>query len=428
MLKKHPRGLFFVFFTEMWERLGFYTLMAILVLYMDKSLGWSDSKKGDYYGIFLALCYFVPVLGGWIGDRLLGQLNSVRTGAVLMAFGYVGLALSSASQVTTFYVGLLLISVGTGIFKVNQAVLVGNLYADRVPLKDAGFNIFYMGVNIGAAVAPLMATFISAAYGSYNISFWVCAVGLVIALVIFQAGRRELAKFDNKLTARTAAAKIARESGPVMSGPEVRQRVATLVTLFVIVIFFWIGFYQNGFALTLFAERSTKIFKFLRPETYQFFDPFFIIVLTPILLSLFGRMNRRGTEPSTPVKIFIGMLIMSVSMIVMVIACLSGGDKDQNIMSPSWLISTYFIVTIAEILISPMGQSFVSKVAPPRLQGLMMGGWFAATAAGSYGSGLLGKYYSDFSHHQYFLLLTGLLAVSAALVLVFLKKLRRFSA
>jgi POT family proton-dependent oligopeptide transporter len=427
MLEKHPRGLLFVFFTEMWERLGFYTLMAILVLYMDKSLGWSDSKKGDYYGIFLALCYFVPVLGGWIGDRLLGQLNSVRTGAVLMAFGYVGLALSSASQVTTFYVGLLLIAVGTGIFKVNQAVLVGNLYADRVPLKDAGFNIFYMGVNIGAAVAPLMATFISAAYGSYNISFWVCAVGLVIALVVFQTGRRELAKFDNKLTARTAAAKIARESAPVMSGPEVRQRVATLVTLFVIVIFFWIGFYQNGFALTLFAERSTKIFKFLRPETYQFFDPFFIIVLTPILLSLFGRMNRRGTEPSTPVKIFIGMLIMSASMIVMVVACLSGGDKDQNIMSPSWLISTYFIVTIAEILISPMGQSFVSKVAPPRLQGLMMGGWFAATAAGSYGSGLLGKYYSDFSHHQYFLVLTGLLAVSAALVLVFLKKLRRFS-
>jgi POT family proton-dependent oligopeptide transporter len=428
MLKKHPRGLAFVFFTEIWERLGFYTLMAILVLYMDKTLGWPDSKKGDYYGIFLALCYFVPVLGGWIGDRLLGQLRSVRTGAALMAVGYVGLALSSASQVATFYAGLFLIAVGTGIFKVNQAVLVGNLYADRPRLKDAGFNIFYMGVNIGAAIAPLMATFISATYGSYNISFWVCAAGLVIALVIFQTGRRELAKFDNKLMGRPGAARIVTEARPEMSGAEIRQRVVTLVTLFLIVIFFWVGFYQNGFALTLFAERSTRVYKFLRPETYQFFDPFFIIVLTPLLLSLFSRMNRRGTEPSTPVKIFAGMLIMAVSMIVMVIACLSGGDRDQNIMSPSWLIGTYFIVTIAEILISPMGQSFVSKVAPPKFQGLMMGGWFAATAAGSYGSGVLGKFYSDFAHHQYFLLLTGLLALSAGLVLLFLKKLRRFSA
>jgi POT family proton-dependent oligopeptide transporter len=188
-----------------------------------------------------------------------------------------------------------------------------------------------------------------------------------------------------------------------------------------------VAFYQNYFALTLFAERSTKIFKFLRPETYQFFEPFFIIVLTPLLLSLFSRMNKRGREPSTPVKIFYGMLIMSASMVAMVFASLAGGDKDMNIMSPAWLIGTYLIVTLAEILISPMGQSFVSKVAPPRLQGLMMGGWFAAIAAGSYGSGLLGKYYSDFAHHEYFLLLTGLLAVSAVLVLVFLKKLRRFS-
>jgi len=307
-------------------------------------------------------------------------------------------------------------------------VLVGNLYADRVHLKDAGFNIFYMGVNIGAAVAPLMATIISATYGSYNISFWVCAAGLAVALVVFQTGRRELAKFDNRLMGRPGAERIVTGERPTMSGAEVRQRAVTLVTLFLIVIFFWVAFYQNGFALTLFAERSTRIFKFLRPETYQFFDPFFIIVLTPLVLSLFGRMNRRGTEPSTPVKIFAGMLIMSASMIVMVVACLSGGNRDQNIMSPAWLISTYFVVTIAEILISPMGQSFVSKVAPPRYQGLMMGGWFAATAAGSYGSGLLGKFYSDFAHHQYFLLLTGLLAVSAVLVLAFLKKLRRFSA
>jgi POT family proton-dependent oligopeptide transporter len=426
MLKQHPKGLAFIFFTEMWERVGFYTLMAILVLYMDRVLGWTDAKKGDYYGIFLALCYFVPLVGGWLGDRVFGQIGTVRAGAVLMAIGYIGLAASSAAQLATFYAGLFLIAIGTGIFKVNMSVLVGNLYTERAYLKDAGFNIYYMGVNVGAAIAPLIATFISVKFGSYNISFWVCAAGLVLALVIFQSGRRHLVSFDNRLQA-PAASRRAVSQKPAIGGREAGQRIATLVILFLIVIFFWVAFYQNGFALTLFAERSTRVFRWLRPETYQFFDPFFIIVLTPLLLSLFTRMNRKGTEPSTPVKMFSGMLIMSLSMIVMVVASLAGGNKDANIMSPAWLISTYFIVTIAEILISPMGQSFVSKVAPPKLQGLMMGGWFAAIAAGSYGSGLLGKSYSDFAHHQYFLVLTVLLAVSAVLVLLFLKKLKRFS-
>jgi len=428
MLKKHPKGLGVIFFTEMWERVGFYTLMAVLVLYMDKVLGWSDSRKGDYYGIFLGLCYFVPLLGGWIGDRILGQTRTVRIGAALMAVGYVGLALSSASQTASFYLGLFLIALGTGIFKVNMAVMVGNLYADKPHLKDAGFNIFYMGVNIGAAIAPLVATAVSAIWGSYNISFGICAVGLVFALIIFQIGKPQLVRVDSRLSA-AAAPKDAPPRAPLppMDAREVRSRIVTLITLFVIAIFFWVAFYQNYFALTLFAERSTKAFKLLRPETYQFFEPFFIIVLTPILLSLFARMNAKGREPSTPVKIFWGMLIMSLSMIVMVAASLAGGNRDAGNMSPAWLIGTYFIVTWAEILISPMGQSFVSKVAPPKLAGVMMGGWFAATAVGSYGSGMLGKYYSDFAHHQYFLLLTAILVLAAVLVLVFLKRLRRFA-
>jgi POT family proton-dependent oligopeptide transporter len=441
MLKNHPKGLAFIFFTEMWERVGFYTLMAILVLYMDKVLGWSDSRKGDYYGIFLALCYFVPLLGGWLGDKILGQVRTVRAGAVLMALGYVGLAVSSADQVATFLIGLFLIAVGTGIFKVNMAVLVGNLYADKVHLKDAAFNIFYMGVNLGAMVAPLVATVNNAVFHSYNLSFWVAATGMVCALIIFQAGQPHIRIVDVKKRAPTTPAPEAPSfpgasspASPAPPGPagmdrkEQAQRIMTLVILFLIVVFFWIDFYQNFFALTLFAERSTLVLSWLRPETYQFFEPFFILVLTPLLLALFASLNRRGKEPSTPVKIVLGMLIMSVAMIVMVLASVAGGDKDLNIMSPAWLIGTYFVVTLAEILISPMGQSFVSKVAPPKIQGLMMGGWFAAIAAGSYGSGLLGKSYSRFAHHQFFLVLTGLLALAAFLVLVSMKKLRRFAA
>jgi POT family proton-dependent oligopeptide transporter len=430
MLKEHPRALAYIFFTEMWERVGFYTLMAILVLYMDRVLGWSDARKGDLYGLFLALCYFVPLLGGWLGDKLVGQIRTVRAGAFLMALGYVGLAVSGPGRVVPFYAGLFLIGVGTGLFKVNMAVLVGNLYAGKPGLKDAGYNIFYMGVNLGAMVAPLLATLNNVVFHSYNLSFWIAAAGLALALIVWRAGEPKLRPFDGKLGAGGGGAAAAVPAGvPAAVGKrEERQRIATLVTLFLIVIFFWVAFYQNFFGLTLYAERSTLVLKWLRPETYQFFEPFFILALTPLLLALFGRLNRSGREPSTPVKILLGMVIMSLAMMVMVWASLAGGDHDRNIMSPGWLVGSYFLITLAEILISPMGQSFVSKVAPPRIAGLMMGGWFAATAAGSYGSGLLGKSYSRLAHHQYFLFLAGLMVLSAALAAVFIKKLRRFAA
>jgi POT family proton-dependent oligopeptide transporter len=458
MLRGHPRALAFIFFTEMWERVGFYTLMAVLVLYMDRVLGWSDSRKGDWYGLFLALCYFVPLVGGWLGDRVFGRLRTVRAGAVLMAAGYAGLAVSSASQVASFIAGLFLIALGTGVFKVNMSVLVGNLYREKPELRDAGFNIFYMGVNLGAMVAPLIATLNSAVFHSYNISFWVSAAGLVFALAVFHAGRRHLAPVDDGAVARAAVTdggKEALEQGATShgraegtdgssrasgtaneaagrsrgDGPRADDgaRVATLVILFLIIVFFWVAFYQNGFGLTLFAARSTVVLNWLRPETYQFFEPFFILVLTPLLLALFDRLRRREREPSTPRKILLGLAVMTLSMFVMVMASLAGGDKDLNIMSPAWLIGTYFLVTVAEILISPMGQSFVSKVAPARLRGLMMGGWFAAIAAGSYGSGLLGKFYSSFPHHQFFIILAAILAFSALLILTFMRRLERFA-
>lgn len=455
MLKKHPKALRYIFFTEMWERVGFYTLMAILVLYMDKVLGWPDSKKGDWYGAFLALCYFFPLVGGFLGDRLLGRLKTIRTGAILMSAGYIGLALSSARQTTSFLFGLLLIAVGTGIFKVNMAVMVGNIYKQQPELKDAGFNIYYMGVNLGAMIAPVIATVNSAVFHSYHLSFWVAAGGLVLALVIFQAGKSLLIPADDlksKLAGKTedkqkAEARVQNDSDHSYSGSNSDQvgqlsatdeacqgsqgkdfsdRILTLGLLFAIVILFWVAFYQNGFALTLFAARSTVLKSWLRPETYQFFEPFFILILTPVLLSFFTRLSQRGKEPSTPKKIFYGMIFMMSAMLVMVLACGQGGNRDLNIMSPFWLIGTYFIVTIAEILISPMGQSYVSKVAPDKIRGLMMGGWFVATAIGSYGSGLLGKLYSQFPHHQYFLLLAGLLALAAGLVLLSMRKLEKY--
>jgi len=418
---RHPAGLTTLFLTEVWERLGFYILMAVLTLHMDKEMGWSDGRKGMVYGVFLAGCYFFPLAGGWLGDRVLGQIKTVRLGAALMTLGYVALGLSSRNQVALFCVGLLLVAVGTGILKVNISVLVGNLYVERLHLRDAGFNFYYMGVNIGAAIAPIAATLLGFWFGSYRPSFWVGAIGMVLAQVVFYRGK------DRLIQTHTTAAG-ADHSERTMAPAESRQRVLVLLGLFLVAALFWTGFYQNGFAMTLFAERSTRVVPLLRPETYQFFQPAFILVLTPVLLGLFTLLRMRRAEPSTPRKILLGMLVMGVAMLIMSLASRLGGNLDRPIMSPSWLIGVYGVITIAEVLISPLGQSFVTKVAPPHLRGRMMGGWFAATATGGYASGLIGSFYGRMPHHLYYLLLVGLLGCSALLVLIQLPRLERYAA
>lgn len=423
MFRQHPPGLKVLFLTEMWERFGFYILMAVFVLYMDGEFGWTDTVKADHYGLFLAAVYFLPILGGWLGDRVLGYRTTIRLGAALMVLGYAALAMSSIDRLPAFYAGLACVSTGTGIFKSNMSVTVGAMYDSRPDLKDAGFNIYYMGVNVGAAVAPLAATLVHILFGSYRISFAAAAVGMVIAIMTFERGRDRLPSLEGPRTLQTANA------GPAkgMSPAETRERVLTLGILFTIVVFFWIAFYQNGFALTLFAQRATVSSEILRPETYQFFNPFFILVLTPLLIGIFSRMRAGGHEPSSAVKIFCGMSISGLSMLVMVAAGLAGGDADANSMSPLWLVGAYLVVTVAEILVSPMGQSYVTKVAPPQMKGVMIGFWFGATAVGSYGSGLLGRFYGMFPHHQYYLLIAGLLLISALLILLSLKRLNRFA-
>jgi POT family proton-dependent oligopeptide transporter len=423
MFRQHPAGLRALFFTEMWERFGFYILMAIFVLYMDQEFGWSDERKADFYGIFLGAVYFLPILGGWLGDRVLGHRNTIRVGAALMVAGYVALAFSSLDELWAFYAGLVLVSTGTGIFKSNMSVTVGALYETTPALKDAGFNIYYMGVNLGAAIAPIAATVIHTVYDSYRASFAAAAAGMVVAILTYEAGKHSLPETRVRHGAGPAGSPAPSEAHPA----EDRQRILTLGILFLIVIFFWIAFYQNGFALTLFAQRATVSSEVLKPETYQFFNPFFILVLTPLLVGFFARRAAQGREPASAVKIFLGMFISGFSMLVMVFASLAGGDLDQNIMSPLWLVTSYFVVTLAEIMVSPMGQSYVTKVAPARMRGLMIGCWFGATAVGSYGSGLLGRFYNDLPHHQYYLVIAALLFLSSLLILASLKKLNRFA-
>lgn len=424
MLKNHPKGLMTLFFTEMWERFGFYTMLAVFVLYMDEVFGWSDSYKGDVYGLFLAFVYFTPIAGGWVADRLLGYRRTILLGAVVLAAGYAMLASSSIHRLWLFYTALVIMVIGNGLFKANISVLVGNLYETGSPYKDVGYNIFYMGINLGAFIAPIAATVLHDIFGTYNSAFVAASVGMVFSLLVFEIWKKNYLHADNKNKAGMENHLKRQQAEENLEPGQERERIVALGIIFAIVIFFWMSFHQNGFALTLFAQRSTVELDWLKPETYQTFNPFFILLLTPAIVSLFNWLRKRGQEPSSPGKIGIGMLISGASLIIMVVASLAGGNADVNIMSPAWLISTYFVITIGELFLSPMGLSFVSKVAPARMRGLMMGGWFGATAIGNYFSGFIGKFYSDLAHHQFFGILVILLLVSALMIRLTLKKLK----
>ncbi|KPK74014.1 MAG: hypothetical protein AMJ79_14830 [Phycisphaerae bacterium SM23_30] len=458
--EKHPLGLISLFFTEMWERFGFYTMMAVFVLYMTKTLGWDTVRAGWVYGLFNGAVYILTIGGGAVADRWLGQSRTIKVGGLFMALGYALFCYSSPERVGPFYAGLISIGLGSGLLKANISVLVGNLYEKGSALKDAGFNIFYMGINTGAFLAPLTATalnliadhygskeivdgveVITPAFNSYNASFGVAAIGMVIGLIIFQLTRKtyESADVIHKLkTKKQESYKEEKQNvtdEPYQTAPKLEemsssefwQRITALGALFLISVCFWAVFYQNGSSLTLFAENCTDLGKYLKAETFQTFNPLFIVILTPVLLGLFSVWERQGKDLNVTTKICLGCVVAGLSPMLMVLACLRGGNDDLPIMSPWWLVGTYFLVTVAEILFSPMGLSFVSKVAPPKIRGMMMGFWFGSVGVGAQLSGIFAAYWDTWRHHNFFIVMACLLFFSAILVLIFMKILRKYA-
>lgn len=500
MFKGHPKGLYVLFFTEMWERFGFYTMLAIFVLYLQENFGWDTATVTNIYGIFLAAVYFTPILGGWIADNLLGYGKTITIGAITMGIGYALMAIPTSSELQ-LYVALAVVAIGNGLFKANISVLVGNLYAHKDgSLKDAGYNIFYMGINIGAFYAPMAASnikqFFIDNFGTtlaegYNAGFAAAAFGMILSLIIFQVWKKHYkdADYQSKLQKND-------DKDIILTKEQERLRIFALLTIFAIVIFFWMAFHQNGAALTLFARDyvTPTVGKFtfllfdvlalhgilaillggatalsrnsssrtrgiggvfaligliivilklntlsdqnsIAPEQFAYFNPMFIVLLTPLVVSFFGLLNKRGKEPSSPGKIGIGMLFTAAAFMIMMIASLglpgvySLGEGTSSItVSPFWLISTYFIVTIGELHLSPMGLSFVSKTAPPKMKGLMMGLWFGATAVGNYLSGFVGRFYQNWEVWQFFALLVVTSLIAALMVRIFLNKLKRATA
>ncbi len=554
MLKGHPKGLLVAFFANMGERFGYYTMLAIFVLYLQANFGFSASQAGDYYGGFLFGIYFLPILGGIIADRFLGYGKTIALGTIVMFLGYMLLASPGFFEMegkVIIIASLFVISLGTGFFKGNLQALTGKLYDDPkyAANRDNAFNIFYMGINIGAFFAPHAATgvvnwmlggknfeyestiphlsnlqatphpFLDKMTGTlqanfegiqtytsklqhfmaemnfgggiqefiteypttlskgYSGAFAVAAVSMLVSLIIFTVFRKYYKHAD--VTEKQKQAKAAKEGKKdetvKMSKEEEKKRLVALSLVFITVAFFWMAFHQNGFTLTIFARdftisdvtKADYLFFDLRsflpllaalggiilllrrksssktkmigagltvvgaglaywayttfsanpkiePQLFQHFNPIFIVFLTPLIVGFFTWLRKRGKEPSSPRKIGIGMFLTAAGFIVM----MSGALKLQSMtgLSPYWLIGTYLTLTVAELFLSPIGISFVAKVAPPRFSGLAQGGWLGATAIGNLLAGLVGKLWDIIEIWQFFALMVGLTILSGIFI------------
>lgn len=564
---KHPKGLSILFFTEMWERFGFYLMIGIFSLYMvdnieNGGMGFTSAMKSDVYGTYIGLVYLTPFIGGLLADRLFGYRRSIILGGLLMALGYFGLGLSNTAEV--FFPSLLLIILGNGFFKPNISTMVGNLYNDPrySARKDAGYNIFYLGINIGSFFCNFVAAFLRNEYG-WGSAFIAAGVGMLLGLIIFIMGTKHV-EYADKIKPKDpkdlSLAKIfamvllpvfgfgvvgyfimgvtgeANPHGnifgtdsndaflfgciPVIifylsllfrASDEDKKPIGALLSVFFGVVVFWAVFHQNGDALTVFAEEhtnrtyreaenekekplfmenisytadakklnkpandslmhvlkdeiksleaakaDTNIIKSVKAELktqeswayfsnlpkdqvpipdkplllvstelFQSMNPFWVVVLTPVVIGVFGLMRRKNREPSTPAKITIGLFVTGLSTLVMV-AAVSSVDLDNEKATAWWLFMSYGVITIGELCLSPMGLSLVSKLSPPRLTALMMGGWFLSTSVGNKLSGIMSGLWEGIDDKANFFWINFAACMGAALFLfVQLKWLRK---
>ena len=407
---RHPPGLYVLFFTELWERYSFYSMMAILTLYMDEVLHFDAARIGRVYGGYIGGVYLLPLVGGLLADRVLGFYRAVLVGGALMLLGHLVLAVES---LPFFYTALVLLAAGSGLLKPNVSTIVGNLYHDRPELRDAGFNLFYLGINLGALISPISVAWLRAHYG-WSMAFGSAALAMALSLACFIGGRRYLGHAADRVQPEAP-------DQAALSPDEARLRVTTLLAMFAIVAVFWLAFYQNGFTLTFWARDNT-VTPFA-PETFQSVEPLGVIVFSGAFVGLWAWLGRRGLEPSTPVKILFGILLVATAFGVMAMAGLAGGDAGR--VSMTWLVGAYLLMALGEVCLSPMGLSLVNRVAPPRSRGLMMGAWFVGLSAGGYFSGVLGAYWDTMPHSRFFLLVVGVLLGAAGLLALLRPRLNR---
>ena len=517
MFEGQPKGLYALALANTGERFGYYTMLAIFTLFLQAKFGYTAAETSTIFGSFLAAVYFMPLVGGILADKC-GYGKMVTTGIVVMFVGYLLLAIPTAANLTgkmMMFGSLFLIACGTGLFKGNLQVMVGNLYdsPEYSSKRDTAFSLFYMAINVGALFAPTAATKVTnyilggagftynaqipslahqflngtitpegnatlsslqAAQGftgdmsafcstyieklseAYNYGFAVACISLILSMAIYVCCRSMFKHAD--YNSKQAKA-VNNYNEPELTPAQTKERIVALLLVFAVVIFFWMAFHQNGLTMTFFARDYTTqsvtgldrigfdvwnlvlliivvygafslfqsktgrgkaiagvavlaslgilIWSYssmdptveILPQIFQQFNPFFVVALTPVSLAVFGYLARRKKEPSAPRKIGIGMVIAACGFLILAIGSLglptpkeveAAGINPDVLVSPNWLISTYLVLTFAELLLSPMGISFVSKVAPPKYKGMMMGGWFVATAIGNYLVAIIG--------------------------------------
>jgi POT family proton-dependent oligopeptide transporter len=446
----HPRGLATLFFTEMWERFSYYGMRALLVLFMvdqvrSGGLGFTDQTATAIYGLYTAAVYLVALPGGWIADRVMGAQRAVWVGGIIIMLGHFVLAVPS---LPAFFLGLILVVTGTGLLKPNISAIVGELYGPDDHRRDGGFTIFYMGINLGAALGPLVCGLL--AQSNWHYGFAAAGVGMLVGLIQFKLTRNYLgeaglfpARATDHQQAKTArqrawiallmvlaavgmlfvggfagwiefrAVEMARGATGVIVAVaiayfvwifafgrlsrEERNRVVVIGVLFLAAAMFWAGFEQAGSSLNLFAERYTvrQFGGFDIPATwFQSLNPVFIIILAPVYSMFWIKLANRNLDPSAPLKFAFGLILLGVGFLVMVGAArlVAGGDQ----VLPTWLFMTYLLHTMGELALSPVGLSSVTKLAPRRFVGQMMGVWFLAASLGSVIAGLIaGEFSAD---------------------------------
>lgn len=537
MWKSHPKALPYLFFSEMWERFGYYLMIGIFTLYLKDSadgFNMDEKESASLYGTFIALVFFTPFLGGLIADRYLGYRRSIILGGILMGLGYCLMGIHSEAML---YTAMSLVIIGNGFFKPNISTLLGNVYStpEHMHQKDEGYNIFYMGINIGAFVCNFFGAALYTMIG-WGAAFAAAGVGMFIGVLTFMAGTRHYKAFDTRKPLQpgdmplwqiialvilpsilfgTIGWFIKGTEGyifdsnstdafifaciPVLvfytallvrSSKEERPAMGAMLAIFAVVILFWAIFKQNGSALNTWASRYTdrevtgttgtilstlkqtdkasnttyvkdsvilldnqfrkikvdgveqkgldypayfknvpaeklpqegETIKAWLPSLSQSINPFWVILLTPLVVAFFTWLRRKGKEPSTPAKIAFGLLLSALSVLVMVAAVKAGNNGVEKV-SVWWLVGSYGVITIGELFLSPMGLSLVSKLSPVRITSLMMGGWFLSTSIGNKLSGILASQWDQYENKEDYFWLNFILLGSAALLLFILLK------
>ena len=404
--QKHPKGLYLLFFTEMWERFSYYGMRAMLVLYMVQQLGYSIEKSGNVYGLYTGFVYLTPLIGGYIADRFLGQRRCITVGALLMCFGLFALA---CDKEYLFLPALFLMVTANGFFKPNISSLLGLLYGKDNKNKDSGFTIFYMGINLGAFFSPLVCGTVAIKYG-FSYGFASAGVGMLAGVFIYKV-------FENKVLGNCGllpVKKVFDEDKTKQTKVTKREklRLLALLVLMVFTIVFWTCYEQAGCSLTLFAEYSTN----------RIIGGLFIIILAPVVSDIWLKLSKKGLEPSSVEKFAIALSLMSVAYVVMAIG---GKMSEIGLVSSFWLVSVYFIMTVAELCISPIGLSLVSKLAPRQFMSMLMGVWFLTSFFGNIFAGIWGGKYGSISVDILFLTLAVISLVSAIILACFIPNLKR---